>query len=164
VKSESTATAGEFDWNPEVLEEFCNCIVAGDSVRSLAGNGRFPSESAIYRKMARDPEFASTITRAREAFTESDMEYCIELADSASPMDWQVKKLQIWARQWRAGRMYPKKYGDRVTQEHVGKDGGAMKHEMAITPEFAEEVRRISTIKDGMNPPSAYEEKSTPGA
>jgi hypothetical protein len=51
------------------------------------------------------------------------MERCIELADSATPENWQVIKLQIWARQWRASRLFPKRWGDRASMEITGRDG-----------------------------------------
>jgi chromosome segregation ATPase len=70
--------------------------------------------------MAKDAEFAGMIAIARQAQQEHEMEKCIELADSATPEDWQVKRLQIWARHWRASRMIPKKWGDKITQEIDG--------------------------------------------
>jgi len=50
------------------------------------------------------------------------MEKCIELADAATPENWQVKKLPIWARQWRASKLLPKRYGDKldVDASHPG--------------------------------------------
>ena len=36
------------------------------------------------------------------------------MADMATPDDWQVVKLRIWARQWRASKLAPKKYGDKL--------------------------------------------------
>jgi hypothetical protein len=46
------------------------------------------------------------------------------LADQATPENWQVVKLRIWARQWRAAKLAPRKYGDKITTELTGKDGG----------------------------------------
>lgn len=31
-----------------------------------------------------------------------------------TPENWQVVKLRIWARQWRAAKLAPKVYGDKV--------------------------------------------------
>lgn len=36
------------------------------------------------------------------------------------------KKLRIDARKWKAARLAPKKWGDKVTQEHTGPDGAPM--------------------------------------
>lgn len=48
------------------------------------------------------------------------------MADQATPENWQVVKLRIWARQWRAAKLAPRKYGDKITTELTGKDGGAI--------------------------------------
>ena len=45
---------------------------------------------------------------------------CVRMADEATPEDWQVVKMRIWARQWRASKLAPKKYGDKVEQTLVG--------------------------------------------
>ena len=36
------------------------------------------------------------------------------MADAATPEDWQVVKLRIWARRWRASKLAPKVYGERI--------------------------------------------------
>ena len=110
-------------WTAETTNQICELIERGKSINSFAGKKGIPSAPSIYRHMARDAEFAGMIAIARQAQQEHEMEKCIELADSATPEDWQVKRLQIWARQWRASRMIPKKWGDKITQEITGRDG-----------------------------------------
>ena len=39
------------------------------------------------------------------------------------------KRLQVDTLKWQLSKMLPKVYGDKVTQEHTGKDGGAIKVE-----------------------------------
>jgi len=38
----------------------------------------------------------------------------IDLADSATPENWQVVLLRIWARQWRAGKLALRVFGTRT--------------------------------------------------
>jgi hypothetical protein len=111
------------EWTTAITDRICELIESGKSINSFAGKKGVPSAPSIYRHMARDAEFAGMIAIARQAQQEHEMEKCIELADSATPEDWQVKRLQIWARQWRASRMIPKKWGDKITQEITGRDG-----------------------------------------
>ena len=111
------------EWTTSITDRICELIESGKSINSFAGKKGVPSAPSIYRHMARDAEFAGMIAIARQAQQEHEMEKCIELADSATPEDWQVKRLQIWARQWRASRMIPKKWGDKITQEITGRDG-----------------------------------------
>ena len=110
-------------WTTAITDRICELIESGKSINSFAGKKGVPSAPSIYRHMARDAEFAGMIAIARQAQQEHEMEKCIELADSATPEDWQVKRLQIWARHWRASRMIPKKWGDKITQEITGRDG-----------------------------------------
>jgi hypothetical protein len=111
------------EWTTAITDRICELIESGKSINSFAGKKGVPSAPSIYRHMARDAEFAGMIAIARQAQQEHEMEKCIELADSATPEDWQVKRLQIWARHWRASRMIPKKWGDKITQEITGRDG-----------------------------------------
>lgn len=92
-----------------------------------------PSEPTFYRKMMSEPEFERTIARAREVAQESEVEYIREIADSATPEDHNVKKLQIWTRMWIASKKAPKKYGDRIAQEITGADGGPVQMESSRT-------------------------------
>ena len=110
-------------WTTEITDRICELIESGKSINSFAGKKDMPSAPSIYRRMAKDAEFAALIQTARAAQQEAEMEKCIELADSATPENWQVIKLQIWARQWRASRMFPKKWGDRAAMEISGTDG-----------------------------------------
>lgn len=48
----------------------------------------------------------------------------VDLADEATPENVHVVKLRIWARQWRAAKLAPKKYGDSVNLKHSDPDGG----------------------------------------
>jgi hypothetical protein len=70
-----------------------------------------PSKTAVYARMASDNDFRTTIARAREAQQHAMIDDTIDLADSATPENWQVVKLRIWARQWRAAKLAPKVYG-----------------------------------------------------
>lgn len=115
--------------NPQdagIIDKLCEELVAGKSMTVACRPKDMPSEAAVYRAMAKDEEFARIIARAREAQQEAEIERIIELADQATTEDWQVRKLQIWARQWRVGKLAPKKYGEKITQEVTGKDGAAL--------------------------------------
>ena len=77
--------------------------------------------------MRRDPEIRAAIEAAQAAAQDYEADLCIEIADAAkTPDEAQVAKLRIWARQWRASKMAPKKYGDRTRTEITGADGGAL--------------------------------------
>ena len=79
-----------------------------------------PSKAAVYLRMAKDPDFATIIARAREAQQHAIIDQTVDMADAATPENWQVIRLRIWARQWRAAKLAPKTYGDNQTHRHEG--------------------------------------------
>lgn len=108
--------------DPAIVDEICERLVAGEGIKNIGEDTRMPSARAIYMRMSSDAEFSARIARAREAQQEAEVERCVELADEATAEDWQVKKLQIWARQWRAAKLAPKKYGDKIDHTTNGKE------------------------------------------
>jgi hypothetical protein len=73
-----------------------------------------PTRDAVLLACAKDEAFAATIARAREAQQDAIIDDIVEMADAATPEDHQVVKLRIWARQWQAAKLSPRKYGDRL--------------------------------------------------
>lgn len=133
------------DWSEEATAELEGAIASGAGIADVAGKNGFPSETAIYRRMHSDAAFASRIARAREAQQDREADYMIALADSATPEDHQVVKLRIWARQWRASKLAPRKYGDRL--QHANDPVDPMPEPM--TPERMVELARQLTEAKG---------------
>ena len=87
--------------------------------------------------------FLQQYIRAREAQADSLVDDILSIADDARN-DWMKRNgenatgyqengealrrsaLRIDARKWLAGKMAPKKYGDKQTHEHAGPDGGTI--------------------------------------
>jgi hypothetical protein len=98
----------------EAIERVCDRIISGMGMREACAPWDCPAECAIYARMAKDAEFAGIIARAREAQQHAIIDQTVDMADSATPEDWQVVRLRIWARQWRASKLAPKVYGERI--------------------------------------------------
>jgi hypothetical protein len=96
---------------PGVIEEICNRLSAGENMLSITNDPTMPSTFSIYTRMARDESLQLQISRARAAGAEALAEQTLALIDSATPDNWQVRKLQVWGRQWYMGKVAPKKYG-----------------------------------------------------
>ena len=83
-----------------------------------------PTESTVWRRMARDEAFASRISRAREAQQEARIEENHRIATEATAETWQLARLRIWNNQWTASKLKPKKYGTTpVAVRHSGAVG-----------------------------------------
>lgn len=104
----------KIDWGDELIDRICDEVSSGRSVAELSKEGWCPSQPSIYREMARNEDFADRMGKARAAQQEYEADNCVALADAATNEDWQVVKLRIWARQWRAAKLAPKKYGDKL--------------------------------------------------
>jgi hypothetical protein len=76
-----------------------------------------PRNDELYCAMARDDVLRARIARAREIQQDALVDQMADIAASATPEDWQVKRLQIWTRQWMAAKLRPKVYGDRQQVE-----------------------------------------------
>ena len=67
--------------------------------------------------MARDKAIADKHAWAREQQQEAEVDHMVAMADEATEENYNVVKLRIWARQWRAAKLAPKKYGERTTTD-----------------------------------------------
>lgn len=109
-----------------ILDRICDGLIEGKSIVQVCEPQDMPHFTMVYRVMAKDEVFAKEIARAREAQQEAIIDSTVDLADGATAEDWQVVKLRIWARQWRAAKLAPKKYSDKAQVELTGADGGPM--------------------------------------
>ena len=106
-----------------VVDRLCAAIISGKGIKAICAGRNMPGKSSVYERMAVDEEFRTRIARAREAQQEASVDETVDMADAATPQDWQVVRLRIWARQWRASKLAPKKYGDGVQLRHADADG-----------------------------------------
>jgi hypothetical protein len=109
----------DWAWSEELMTDICDHLTTGKSLIDIAALKGYPSSDSMYRQMAKDEEFAARIARAREAGQDHEADACVHMADMATAEDWQVVKVRIWARQWRAAKLNPK-YRDKQEVEHKG--------------------------------------------
>ncbi|QKS60883.1 hypothetical protein [Cupriavidus gilardii] len=134
----------------------CERIAGGDSVRKICSDPDMPDRRLINRWIGTDPDLQSQYRAACVARTFHHLEEIIEIADDGlndtyiDPETGEKKtdhdviarsRLRIDARKWVMARMNRVDFGDRVTQEHVGKDGGPIEQKTTVVDE--REVRDI---------------------
>jgi hypothetical protein len=121
----------------EIADAICERIADGESLRSICGDDGFPTKSTVFKWLNDFPGFSDQYARAREAQADSLFDEIITIADTPLIGE-KVKvlpdgkeettrgdmiehrRLQVDARKWMAGKLRPKKYGEKVTQEHTG--------------------------------------------
>lgn len=131
------------DYSAEIAAIICERISDGQSVREIARDDDMPAMSTIFRWLTVHKDFQEQYARAKEAQAEHMAEQILDIADNASN-DWMARKdgegnetgwqvngdaiqrsrLMVDSRKWLLSKLLPKKYGDKITTEHQGPDGG----------------------------------------
>ena len=99
------------------LQRVCDALIEGMSIKQACKPDNMPRWQEIYLEMQRDEDVRTAIAHAREAQQEVTADDIVDMADQATPEDHNVVKLRIWARQWRAAKLAPKKYGEKQSLE-----------------------------------------------
>ena len=112
-------------YTPEIADAICDAIADGKSLRDLPGIG-LPGWPTIQKWLAKHAEFASQYARAREAQGDMMDDEILNIARAVTNETYQQARIQIDAYKWRAARLAPKRYGDRLTHD------GELKQDVTI--------------------------------
>ena len=91
-----------------------------------------PDRTTVYDWLLRHDEFARKYARAREIQADHAFDRIAELSEATperdmdgkiDPGDVAHRRLAIDAHKWRAGKLRPRVYGDKIQQEHSGPGG-----------------------------------------
>lgn len=104
--------APSYPWTAEIEAEIFKRIAQGESLRKICEDDWLPSRQTVNQRRIADVDFADRYARAREEQADHFVDEIITIADEAE--DPQKARLQIDARKWVAGKMRPKKYGDKI--------------------------------------------------
>lgn len=112
-------------------DTICERLANGESLRTITSDETMPGQTTVYRWLSENEKFREQYSRAREDQAETLVDEIIEIADNGTN-DWMLTKrgdteawtengesirrsqMRIHARQWFAGKVKPKKYGDAV--------------------------------------------------
>lgn len=110
------------DYTKDMADKICEKISGGLSLRAICAEPGMPARGTVYRWLIENADFQDQYARAREEQADSFADEIIDIADSVAPETGEVAKakLQIDARKWKASKMAPKKYGDKVEQQITG--------------------------------------------
>lgn len=126
-------------------DQLCELIVQKWTLRQIEAREDMPGHATILRWLEAFPDFRTQYARAMELRADIMADELLEIADDGRN-DWVERenadgssfmaldhehvtrsKLRVDARKWLLSKMAPKKYGERVVAEHVGKDGGPIR-------------------------------------
>lgn len=112
----------------ELVARICSRLADGDSLRGICSEPDMPDRETVRRWLREKEDFRGQYARAREDQADVYAEDVVVIADTEP--DPQVARVRIDARKWAAGKLAPKKYGDRIINEHEG--SVTLKHEDAL--------------------------------
>lgn len=135
-----------FTWTETIEDEIFNRIAKGQSVVAICTSDDWlPGQTTFYKRLGEDDAFAKRYLRAREVQAHNIFEECLAIADSQEGdvilkdgiktpnHDFIARaKLRIDTRMRMAGKLAPKVYGDKITNEHTGADGGPLDARLTI--------------------------------
>lgn len=105
-------------FSQEVFDEICKQLAEGKSLRSICKSDDMPNASNVFVWLNNDKDLQEQYARAREKQADTLFDECLSIADSAKFDDDAVKiqrnRLQIDTRKWMAGKLRPKKYGEKL--------------------------------------------------
>jgi transposase len=130
-------------YTQKLAEEICARLADGESLRAICRDDHMPDRSTVLRWEDAHEDFAAKCARARnwQADHEFDRMHEIECGVLDGSIDPQSARVVLSSKQWRASKLAPKKYGDRVTNAHVGPDDGPVQ----ITTD-ADRVRALAAF------------------
>lgn len=100
--------------DPEIVAQILSRLSCGETTRSVTRSLGAKFECEFWKRMQSDSEFSASISRARESGQDTLTAETIDIADAATEENVNSARLRIWARQWYASKLAPKKYGDKL--------------------------------------------------
>lgn len=145
------------DYSQELVDAICERIADGESLRSICSEDAMPNRATVFRWLSIHKEFSDQYTKAKDEQAETLFDEILDIADDGrndymessddegglafklNGEHIQRSRLRIDARKWMAGKLRPKKYGEKVELEH----SGHVSH--SITEMTDEELAAIAT-------------------
>lgn len=116
----------------KIQKKICEELATGKSLLSICENKEIPSRHVVYGWLESNQDFQDNYRRARSIQADIVFEECMAIADSCGNEDVNKARLMIDTRKWVAGKMKPKKYGDKQQVEHSVKPYEATTDELEM--------------------------------
>ncbi len=127
--------------------KLCLRLAEGETLRSVCHDEKMPGKTTVLRWLGdeKNTDFRGQYAHAREMQADALFDEALEIADDVSG-DWSTDKdgkkvldheniqrsrLRVDTRKWAAGKLAPKRYGDKV--QHTGDGGGPIRTEVDLT-------------------------------
>lgn len=139
----TTQPGRPLEFKQAVADIICERLADGESLRSICEDDNMPARSTVFRWLSTISAFSDQYARAREAQADAIFDDILIIADDGTN-DWMERKdaegevsgwrengealrrsqLRVDARKWMAGKLRPKKYGEKLAL--TDPDGGSL--------------------------------------
>lgn len=144
-------------YTPELGTIICERMANGESLRKICRDDSMPCMRTVLMWAREIPEFLAQYVTARELLLEHWAEDITEISDDGTN-DWMSvndpdnpgyrvngehvsrSKLRVDSRKWLLSKLAAKKYGDRVSAELSGPDGGPIQTKDMTEDDLAREI------------------------
>jgi len=126
-------------YTPELADKICARLAQGESLRTVTKSEDLPCAATVFNWLRIHDEFLEQYERAKQESADALADEVLDIADNGMN-DWmeyhdkegncigwklngehvQRSRLRIDTRKFLMSKMKPKKYGDKITNEHVG--------------------------------------------
>lgn len=112
----------------QIQDGFCRLIASGMSAKKACQVKGMVAESTVFAWLYEDEAFSEQYARARERRADARAERIDAICDEvrSGELKADAARVIIDAEKWQAGKENAKRYGDKMTNEIVGKDGAAL--------------------------------------
>lgn len=111
-------------YTEEIADEICSFLMDGLSMRQVCELDGMPSRATLIRWQRDNEDFDAKCARARVLQAELMEDLVMRTAHECTPETAHADKVKLAAYQWRAAKLNPRVYGDKL--QHTGDGGGAV--------------------------------------
>lgn len=103
-------------YSEALAEKICTLLADKFSMRQICTREDMPDRATVLRWMADKPDFAAKCACAREEQADYIVEDCIDIEDRtiSGEINPAAARAVLASKQWRASKLAPKKYGDKL--------------------------------------------------
>ena len=147
-------------YSDKLAAKICERLAEGETLRSVCRDQAMPDKATVLRWLADEAKtgFRDQYAHARDMQADALFDEALEIADDALG-DWSTDKdgkkvvdheniqrsrLRVDTRKWAAGKMAPKRYGDKI--QHTGDGGGPIRVRPDLSKLTSEELDVLERI------------------
>jgi hypothetical protein len=131
-------------YSEALADRIVDYLMEGASMVKICDLPDMPHRRTVLRWMESESDFATKCARAREMQADLMDDKISDLIDNVTPESAPADRVKLAALQWRASKLAPKKYGDRVDA----------KVEHSVSDPLATLMERIATNGRRVHDPS----------